>query len=301
VISFKKLGQLGRLGNQLFQYAFLRTTAERLGVKFYCPEWLGDRIFQLNDGSERTRECGPVNKEYKEGNNCGFVKSALRIKDGTEILGYFQSFRYFDRAKVGRWYTFKDDAIASIRTKYPHIDFTESTGIHLRFGDMKNLVKYMILSKEYYIRALSRTARHKNIVVFSDEIDTAKKYLKDIKENLVFLEGNKDYEELYLMTLCRDFICSISTFSWWGAWLNDFPDKIIVAPTKGLRPGYSVKSDDFCCRGWVPIRAYRNILDDYRFIIWKQRFLRAKKRSLAGNLQSLNNFLRNKIRLLRTN
>ena len=46
----------GGLGNQLFQYSFLRTQAERLGVKFYCPNWIGDEIFDLNDKKQEQNE-----------------------------------------------------------------------------------------------------------------------------------------------------------------------------------------------------------------------------------------------------
>ena len=53
MISFSKLGEYGRFGNQLFQYAFLRTQAKKLGVKFYCPKWIGDKIFDLNDQDEK--------------------------------------------------------------------------------------------------------------------------------------------------------------------------------------------------------------------------------------------------------
>ena len=49
MLSFSKLGNYGRLGNQLFQYAFLRMTARRLGTQFFCPKWDGDDIFNLND------------------------------------------------------------------------------------------------------------------------------------------------------------------------------------------------------------------------------------------------------------
>ena len=51
MISFSKLGSFGRLGNQLFQYAFLRSTAARLGTRFHCPQWIGDRVLHLDDAA----------------------------------------------------------------------------------------------------------------------------------------------------------------------------------------------------------------------------------------------------------
>ena len=86
MISFSRLGDYGRLGNQLFQYAFLRTTALRLGVKFYCPEWIGDSIFLLNDENEKAKEPVGIYRTYVEpSDNPGFNESAMRIEDGTEI------------------------------------------------------------------------------------------------------------------------------------------------------------------------------------------------------------------------
>jgi hypothetical protein len=64
VISFSKLGSMGRLGNQMFQYSFLRLQAQHLGVKFYCPTWLGDSMFELEDDSERHLSPVPQPKEY---------------------------------------------------------------------------------------------------------------------------------------------------------------------------------------------------------------------------------------------
>jgi hypothetical protein len=80
MISCKKLGkpELGRLGNQLFQYVFLRLTARRLGVKFYCPEWIGDEIFELDDSSERSDNPENITKFYNEPKNYfGFNENAL--------------------------------------------------------------------------------------------------------------------------------------------------------------------------------------------------------------------------------
>ena len=83
------------------------------------------------------------------------------------------------------------------------------------------------------------------------------------------------------MTRCRDFVCSTSTFSWWGAWRNDRADKVVVAPPDGIRPGHPVRCPDFCCADWIPVDTMRPILDDYRFLVWKlgwnRRLTRAAK------------------------
>jgi hypothetical protein len=304
MISFRELGHYGRFGNQLFQYAFLRATARRLGVKFFCPEWAGDRIFLLNDGQERAGIPGPTDKEYRQPlGNCGFVDSALRIEDGTDIRGYFQAERYFDRESVTRWYTFKPDAVTAVQGKYRPIDLAQCTGIHLRFGDMKDNPMFVVLPPGYYATALSILPPRKQILVFSDEVPAAKEHLRNIPGNFSYVEGNEDFEDLYLMTRCGDFVCSVSTLSWWGAWLNDGASKRVVAPPAGLRPGSFVRSPDFCCAGWVPLDTNRVILDDYRFLLlkrrldsWKRRLARARAKGLRGNIRSLKVYIGEKFR-----
>ncbi len=297
MISFKTLGQYGRLGNQLYQYAFLRTTAQRLGVKFFCPEWRGDKIFLLNDEQERSRVPAPMKTLYRQPlENCGFVESALHIEDGTDIIGFFQAERYFDRGKVTRWYTFRPESVRAAQESYRHIDLAQCTGIHLRFGDMKANPNYVVLSPRYYARALSRVRHRQHVLVFSDDTDAARKHLRGVSGNFLYVEGNEDFEELYLMTRCRDFVCSMSTFSWWGAWLNEQPDKIVIAPPEGTRPGSVKRCPDFCCPSWIPLDTMRFIVDDYRFFMWQRqwqrRLRRARARDLRGNLRSLAKFVR---------
>ena len=295
MISFNRLGRYGRFGNQLFQYAFLRTSARRLGVKFYCPGWEGDTVFLLNDETERTSVPGPTDKTYRQPlQNCGFLDSALHIEDGTDIVGYFQSEKYFDRKAVTRWYTFRPERVAPVQDKYRHVDLARCAGIHLRFGDMKDDPQFVVLPPRYYARALALLPRPQQILVFSDEVESAREHLRHVPGEFTYVEGNEGFEDLYLMTRCGDFVCSVSTLSWWGAWLGGEPNKTVVAPPDGLRPGSFVRSPDFCCSGWIPLDTTRFILDHYRVQVlkralglWKARLRRARTKSLRGHVRSL--------------
>ena len=273
MISYKELNKWGRLGNQIFQHAFLRTAARRLGVKFYCPKWTGDEVFELDDGAERAVSPEGITKTYREPPGYfGFNKAALQIEDGTDITGYFQTERYFNREDAKRWYGFKKEIIARVKTKYKDIDFSGSAGIHLRFGDMISDGLHYSASSGYYFRALSLVGHKENILVFSDEIDRAKKYLKGINGNIVYIEGNGDYEDLYLMSQCHDFVCSASTLSWWGAWLNSYADKIIIAPLEGpTRPGCHLENNEYWPDEWMKIRALIPLWDDYNVMKLRTR------------------------------
>jgi GR25 family glycosyltransferase involved in LPS biosynthesis len=271
MISFSKLGNYGRLGNQLFQYAFLRTQAERLEVKFYCPKWIGDEIFDLNDKHLRAEKPEGTSKTHNEPFAQDYDRRNLNIQDNTDILGYFESEKNFDKAKVKLWYSFKKEKVARITDKYKTVNFSDSVGIHLRFGDKLIDNRAYIPRVGYYMKALEKISNTINVLVFSDEIEIAKKYLDGIDLRFIFITDNEPWEDLYLMNQCRDFICSSSTLSWWGGWLNNNPDKKVIFPKEGLyRTGTVAHNKDFIPDEWIKIRALIPIIDNYLIIKFKK-------------------------------
>lgn len=300
MISFSKLGDYGRLGNQLFQYAFLRTQAKNLGVKFYCPGWEGDKIFNLNDQDEKSGEFNPTFCHSDTVH--GFNAEAVKIKEGTEIEGFFQSDKYFEREDVLKWFSFNETVFEETKKKYSNIDFANSVGLHLRLGDYNTpqLVFY-VPRPEYYKKGLELVDHKENILVFSDEPILAKKYLINIKRNLIFIEGNKDYEDLYLMSRCKDIICSPSSFSWWAAYLNKYPDKKVIVPEYWFLPGGKTINNDILVEGWTRLKAHR--FYDYYYLkyipnmtwIYYRRIKKSvriiKKRGLVSFLMEFKRFI----------
>lgn len=258
MISFSKLGEYGRFGNQLFQYAFLRTQAKRLGTKFYCPPWKGDTVFNLRDETERG-SIFTSSSVYLEGDlKHGFHREATEIQDGTDVGGYFQSDRFFSKEDVLGWYDFNRSLFVDLEKKYAHIDFADATAIHLRLGDYNQVsLQFYVAKKTYFKKALAAMPRRKHILVFSDEPRFAREYLDFIQGNIIFIEGNKDYEDFYLMSKCHDMICSASSFSWWAAYLNTFEDKKIVMPDRWFLPGSRTTNEDIFVQGWMRIPAHR--------------------------------------------
>lgn len=256
MISFKNIGKQGYLGNQIFQYAFLRTQAKRLGTKFYCPFWIGDMIFELNDKDERVAEFKPdLLYSEKEG---GYHDDVKDIKDGTDISGFFQSDKFFNKEDAYKWFVFKKDIFSNIDKKYENIDFSNTTAIHIRLGDyLLPQNTFYVPRKFYFKNALELLDHKKTILVFSNDKILAEKYLKDIKGNLIFIEGNKDYEDLYLMSKCRNIICSSSSFSWWAAYLDKFEDKKIIVPKSWFLPLGGARNDDIFVDGWIKVKATR--------------------------------------------
>ena len=92
---------------------------------------------------------------------------------------------------------------------------------------------------------------YKNIVVFSDDIPWCKENL--IFDNIIFIEGNKDYEDLWLMSLCEHNIIANSSFSWWGAWLNENKNKKVVSPLNWFGQQSNTNQSDIVPESWIKI------------------------------------------------
>jgi hypothetical protein len=105
----------------------------------------------------------------------------------------------------------------------------------------------------YYRRAIvlmQKFVVNPTYFVFCDYSDWARENLNFIRP-AVFINGNgdeKNYEDLWLMSLCHHFIIPNSTFSWWGAWLSKNPEKVVIAATKWYTEyPYALPS------GWVAV------------------------------------------------
>jgi len=289
IVSFSQLGSMWRLGNQLFQYVFLRLTAKRLGVKFYCPAWKGQDVFLLNDSLEKVSTPLGIKKIYPQDKNffLDFDPNALKIEKGIDIRGYFMSEKYFtDKNLVRSWLHFNPTGIARVAEKYKNIDFSKSCALHLRFTDMINTMRIYSPSKKYYYNALKIVGKDKNILVFSDDISSAKIFFKGLSYNFIFMENNKDSEDLYLMSLCHDCICSVSSFSWWGAWLNTYSDKIIICPRQRYTLWAPLQNKNFWPNDWIKIDSWRRFWNLYVFKMIKVFFIWLHK-SLASRIKKI--------------
>ena len=161
------------------------------------------------------------------------------------LNGYFQSFRYFHEAKntILRLIQFEKQK-KMVLQKYETIHFEQGvTSMHFRLGDYKNLQhKHPILPLEYYKNCLdflcSFDNASKNVLVFCEEQDqqTIEPMIQTFKQEYPFLTFKMidfnipDWEQMILMSCCQDNIIANSTFSWWGAYLNDNSEKKVCYP-----------------------------------------------------------------------
>lgn len=117
---------------------------------------------------------------------------------------------------------------------------TESVCVHIRRGDYVTNSQFGVCKEDYYISAMQAMAErleHPVFYVFSDDMDDVKRMKFDFP--VVYEDRSRcDYEGLYLMSKCRHFIMSNSTFSWWGQFLSENTGKIVMAPKRWYNEGY---------------------------------------------------------------
>ena len=172
-----------------------------------------------------------------------------------DIQGWFHLYHYWHeyRNDLIDIFQFKpeifDIAIRNIETireneSYPIIS------LHVRRGDYLQ-VSSLNLTLDYYNEAISvflERFPYFKVLVFSDDIEWCKQYI--VGENVFYSENNSNYVDMCMMTLCDHNIIANSTFSWWGAYLNQNPDKIVVCPTDYIGP--SDQANQFMNKNYYP-------------------------------------------------
>lgn len=237
MISFKSLGNLGRLGNQLFQIAATVSLAEENNDDYIFPLWSDAPNFNLV-------ECfSPNVPSYDTYREPGFEYTKIPYRPNVNLEGYFQSEKYFAASQ---------DIIQNLLT--PKIGFPiqwDCTSIHVRRGDYVNLTQeYTQLGLDYYTKAMQMIGS-KNYMIFSDDIGWCKANFHG--DNITFSEGKTPVQDLALMLSCEHNIIANSSFSWWGAYLNKNPSKIVVAPANWFGPKLPHNTKDLLPEKWVKI------------------------------------------------
>lgn len=173
---------------------------------------------------------------FYEENKQFYTHDAFELSDNTYVKGWFQSENYFKNciSEVLKDCSLKKEPKISEHLK-EIVGNPNSCAIHIRRGDYVKLNH--ALNKYYYKKALMYIKYKINnpiFLVFTDNVEWVKRNL-DIDSNVYFIKDYgcySDYEELYIMSLCKNNIISNSTFSWWGAWLNKNEDKIVATPNE---------------------------------------------------------------------
>ena len=270
----------GGLGNQLFQIF----TTIAYSLEHSCP-FIFLNQFQLNTGNNGEtirysywttflKALQPFLRDnivgfelYKESNfSYNKLINNLGKLNNTVLLGYFQSYKYFEKYKATivrllKMPFLKQDLL--VKLKEQNINFNNTISMHFRIGDYKLLPEhYIILPIDYYrnsllhilnsINNINNSTTNNTVIYFCEqseltEVNNMISILKSEFINLEFITFvNKqltDWEELLLMSCCQHNIIANSTFSWWGAYLSSNPIQITCYPCKWFGPLLSNKNN----------------------------------------------------------
>jgi hypothetical protein len=250
----------GGLGNMMFQIAAIEDMGRRSGIETCYPD-LDVRLALLINSASHSQQVFdylhifPNFNWHKNYDKAHYFKHQFMIphkyvliepQDFSLYMGYFQSERYFDREATLKLFE-PSENIKEILKKY---DFTESCSIHVRRGDYtkKYAGTYAILGMDYYDEAAFRI-QAKKYYVFSDDMDWCRENFKH--GDFIFV-NESPATEIFMMSRCTNNIIANSSFSWWGSYLNQNPDKKIIAPSQWYTT-YKYSAMDIYCNNWTII------------------------------------------------
>jgi hypothetical protein len=251
-----------QLGNQMFIYAAARGLSKK-ALKSYCLNTLGDlnTYFLLTPEDRffnnlkylRFRIINKISKfnfyhlqdnfqDYSESLDGFALKNAW-------FYGYFQGEGYFSHCKndIISAFTLKSKFIKKFNQKIKKLEFSKRLlVIHIRLKDYKTFgPDYlngpdMTLPFQYYRNRIQEFDLNEYHVVFiSDDIESVEKEFKDIQN--AYFSNNDIITDFQFILNANALIISHSTFAWWGAWLNNIPEKIVIAPKFFL--GFKINKD----------------------------------------------------------
>jgi len=269
MIGFNALGRMGRLGNQMFQYAALRGLARNIGADItipYYPDAVDDGIgnmlrTELFDSFDLRVNTGLLNNGHApvlQERQFHFDDELFRMcPDHVSLQGYFQTEKYFKHIEdeIREDFIFHPEISAPCKELIENVD--NPIALHVRRTDyVTNSENHFNLPIKYYEAALKHFDDDRNVIVFSDDPEWCKQQDLFSDDRFMVSENDDNRVDLCLMSMCNDFIIANSSYSWWGAWLSANKDKKVIAPVQWFgKTGYTKDHDtkDLIPNDWIRI------------------------------------------------
>ena len=252
MLSINRLGNLGRLANQRFQYASLKGIARNRGYEYCLPP---RKYFGVNDDNVKNSDVilydvfpNILKSNRFEFNQANVLMERrhdfdeelfLNCPDGVDLLGYYQTEKYFKHIEdeIRKDFSFDQELLDTCK------GFIEgdTISLHIRRGDYVVNPNHPTQTMEYYEEALSKLPELP-VIVFSDDSEWCKQQKLFDNDRFMIAEGNTTDCDLCLMSLCKYHIIANSSFSWWGAWLAN--SKQVIAPKNWFGGDCAQKSID---------------------------------------------------------
>jgi hypothetical protein len=239
MIGFNALGQMGRLGNQMFQFAALKGIARNCDFEYCIPpsqskdEWKEHQLFNPFKLTSTTQ----LNVQYIDIDRPTIIESSFffdenifnKCPDWVSIRGYFQSEKYFKHIEdeIRSDFAFKEEILEPCTKMISQLEVSP-IALHIRRTDYITNPNHTPLELYYYQKALQQFD-NEPVLVFSDDPEWCNQQQLFSSDRFFIAEVNSNYVDLCLMTLCSGHIIANSSFSWWGAWLAT--NNKVVAPS----------------------------------------------------------------------
>lgn len=243
--------------------------------KPYSVDFADQKIICKVLGLQSNPTIGKVIKKYNLDfirNKKWIIEPSLGYWSGFEFLcenqlyldGYWQSEKYFKNQEtlIRESLKFNGNLGEDNEVLLKHAGERTLVSLHVRRGDYTSATNQSIhgvCSLDYYRKAISYiTEKIQNpfFIIFSDDIDWVRSNLSIPfhHEYAVFNKGANSYKDMWMMSLCDHNIIANSSFSWWGAWLNNNPNKIVISPKTWFA---SVKLQEqawsLYCDNWIKL------------------------------------------------
>ena len=267
---------IGGLGNQMFQYATAKAIAlhnntvlklDTSAFKVYDLHDYGLHHFNLNakEYKQPVKWVKKIQNKFQQRtyyNEDTFRYNSKLFNINAEQLflnGYFQSEHYFVKYREALLKDFKITSSIKKATKVmlEEIAKSDSVSIHIRRGDFLKHEIHNTSKEDYYKKAMQLVESKidkPTYYLFSDDMNWVKSNFKTSYKTVYvdFNDANTSYEDMALMSNCKHNIIANSSFSWWSAWLNTNPNKIVVAPEQWFN-GNEYDYTDVVPNSWIKI------------------------------------------------
>ncbi len=246
----------GGLGNYMFQISAAHALSLDLGTTTLFNESKAYQFHQTlsfyKDNIFRKINFTNEDIQLPSYQEIGFGYSQLPLSDNILLSGYFQTEKYFKhrRNEILELFAPTKEQLNYIKAKYGELENTCS--IHVRRGDyVRQPGNHPLCTTEYYQKAIMKMSKDIKFLIFSDDIPYCKHIFNG--ERFTFIENELDFIDIYIMSLCDNNIIANSTFSWWGAWLNNNKNKVVISPSVWFGVNKPLDTKDIIPPEWIKI------------------------------------------------